>query len=418
MWVFNVDTVPPGTPTLLSPSSDTVTNDSTPYFEWTSSVGGSMYQLQIDSSAIFGSLVVDYTSGYIYYTPSSFGDGTYYWRVRSIDRAGNIGEWSEVWQFTIDTLAPNQVVLYHPTNSNVISDTTPLLEWYATPGAIEYQILVDITDAFSSPFVVTFTSEVAFNIDTILADGVYYWKVRAKDSAENWGAWSETWSFIIDSTGPDQPSLSSPVNGTISNDNQPQLVVGIVSTAITYQFQIATSDSFDTLIINIIVSSNGYDLESVLIDGTYYWRVRAADSLENWGEWSETWIFTIDATNPEITQPDDITYDFGALNNTITWTPTDLHLNAYTIYLNGTELISEVWISGDNITILVDGLAVGVYNYTIVVSDLAGNSFANTVIVTVLVKIQEFSLITGLMIIGLCASIPVLALKQKFKKKK
>ncbi|GAH33735.1 unnamed protein product, partial [marine sediment metagenome] len=48
----------------------------------------------------------------------------------------------------------------------------------------------------------------------------------------------------------------------------------------------------------------------------------------------------------------------------------------------------------------------------------AGNSFANTVIVTVLVKIQEFSLITGLMIIGLCASIPVLALKQKFKKKK
>ncbi|GAH54065.1 unnamed protein product, partial [marine sediment metagenome] len=76
-----------------------------------------------------------------------------------------------------------------------------------------------------------------------------------------------------------QPSLSSPVNGTISNDNQPQLVVGIVSTAITYQFQIATSDSFDTLIINIIVSSNGYDLESVLIDGTYYWRTENSATI-------------------------------------------------------------------------------------------------------------------------------------------
>ncbi len=69
-------------------------------------------------------------------------------------------------------------------------------------------------------------------------------------------------------------------------------------------------------------------------------------------------------------------------------------------------------------TILIDGLAVGAYNYTIVVSDLAGNSFADTVIVTVLVKIPEFNPFIGLMIIGLCVVIPILAIKQKFKKKK
>jgi len=514
IWLISVDTVPPGTPTPLTPADDTYSNDTTLYLEWTASVGGYSYQLHVDTDAGFGSLDVDYTSENTNYTTSSLSDGVYYWRVRSIDQAGNIGGWSEVWQFTIDTVAPEQIPLYLPGNGVKINDSTPQLQWYGLGDAVEYQILVDTVDVFSSPIINELTSATFLNIVTVLADGDYYWKVRAKDASGNWGLWSATWVFTIDATGPDQPILSSPANDTIISDNTPQMFVGMVATATTYQFQIATTDAFGTLIINVEVASNAYTLISALTDGTYYWRVRAADSLDNWSEWSETWIITIDTTapdqpilsspanstltsetepqlvvevvltavnyhfqiatsdsfdtlildivvstnyydvisalidgkyywrvraadnldnrsewsetwvltidttNPAINQPEDIAYDFGSLDNNITWTPTDLHPDTYIVYLNGTELVSDVWTSGDELTISIDGLSVGAYNYTIVVSDLAGNSFTDTVIVTVIVKIPEFSPITGLMIIGLCGAIASLTIKQKFKKKK
>ncbi|MBY9000332.1 MAG: hypothetical protein KGD64_05425 [Candidatus Heimdallarchaeota archaeon] len=513
IWHFTVDTLPPSTPTLITPTNGVSTNDSTPYLDWTTATGGYNYQLQVDNDPDFSSLIVDQTSTATFYTSVTLADGTYYWRVRAIDQAGNVGTWSGIWHFTVDTIGPDQVLLYHPMNGNVISDSTPLLEWYASTDAIEYQILVDINDAFSSPFVVAFTNDVMFNIDTMLTDGSYYWKVRAKDSVDNWSDWSETWSFTVDATGPDQPSLSSPANGTLSNDNLPQLIASIVSTAVTYQFQIALTDSFDTLIIDIVVPANYYDAVSALIDGTYYWRARAADSLSNWSDWSETWsftidttspnqpsliipanetitndneplleviiiptaesyqfqialtdsfdtlivdivvfdnfydldsalidgtyywrvraadgldnwsgwsdvcIFTIDTTNPDITQPEDASFDFGTIGNTINWTLSDLHPNTYIIYLNGAELHSDVWSSGDNVSVSLDGLGIGTYNYTIVVSDLAGNSFSDCVIVAIEVVIQEFNPITGLLIIGLCVVIPLLTIKQKFKRK-
>ncbi len=513
VWLFTVDTVPPGTPTLVSPLDDSYTNISSPYLDWNTATGGATYQLHVDNDNDFSSLAVDYTSGNTFYTLPVLGDGTYYWRIRSIDLAGNIGGWSEVWQFTIDTVAPAQVPLYLPGNGVTINDPTPQLQWYGIGDAVEYQILVDTVDVFSSPIINELTSATFLSIVTVLADGDYYWKVRAKDVSGNWGLWSATWVFTIDATGPNQPILSSPANDTIISDNTPQMFVGMVATATTYQFQIATSDDFGTLIINVEVASNAYTLISALTDGTYYWRVRAADSLDNWsewseiwlftidttgptqptltspanetlnsdntsyfewttvidgtlyqlqvdnnwdfnsaivdytsgtiyyttptladgtyywrvraadgldnwGEWSETWVFTIDSTYPVIDQPEDIIYDFGDLNNNITWTPTDLHPDTYTIYLNETDISSDTWISGNNITISIDGLSVGVYNYTIIVLNLAGNSFTDTVIVTILVKISEFNPITGLLIVGLCVAITVLTIKQKFKKKK
>ena len=34
-----------------------------------------------------------------------------------------------------------------------------------------------------------------------LADGMYYWRVRAGDRV-NWSAFSEVWSFVLDTTPP------------------------------------------------------------------------------------------------------------------------------------------------------------------------------------------------------------------------
>jgi ABC-type antimicrobial peptide transport system permease subunit len=37
--------------------------------------------------------------------------GTYYWRVRAIDGAGNAGLWSESWSFTVSIAPPPSAIL-------------------------------------------------------------------------------------------------------------------------------------------------------------------------------------------------------------------------------------------------------------------------------------------------------------------
>ncbi|TFG13140.1 hypothetical protein EU537_07470, partial [Candidatus Thorarchaeota archaeon] len=83
-----------------------------------------------------------------------------------------------------------------------------------------------------------------------------------------------------------------------------------------------------------------------------------------------------------LNHPDDIEYEVGTTGHNITWIPADPYPAYYTIYSNGSQIVSESW-NGTVILIDVDGLAVGIYNYTLEVSDTSGNTAADTVIVTV-----------------------------------
>ncbi len=54
------------------------------------------------------------TSNYL--TPSGFSEGTYYWRVRAIDFADNVGSWSDICYFKVDTNPPIiHAVTFEPT---------------------------------------------------------------------------------------------------------------------------------------------------------------------------------------------------------------------------------------------------------------------------------------------------------------
>ena len=514
IWLISVDTVPPGTATPTTPTDDSQINDNTPFLEWDPATGGYQYEIQISTDAGFSIVVTDLIIGNTNYTTSILSDDVYYWRIRAIDQAGNIGGWSEVFQFTVDTVGPDQVPLYLPGNSVALNDSTPQLQWYILSDAVEYQILVDTDDLFASPLITEITSKTFLDL-SVLADGDYYWMVRARDEAGNWGSWSTIWSFTIDTTAPDQPTLNSPANATSTSDNTPQLLVLMVASATSYQFQVSTTDTFGTLIIDVEVASNAYTLIAVLADGTYYWRVRAADTLDNWSEWSEIWIFTvdttgptaptltdpiednitndnsiylewntvidgvlyqvqvdnvwdfssvavdytsgatsyltpvledgmyywrvrtaddlsnwsnwsevrtftIDTTNPEINHPEDINYDYGSAENNITWIVSDINLAEMIIYLDGEEYLTLdlTGMSGIEYTLDVDGLDIGVYNFTIYVTDLVLNSVSDTVFVTVNVVVPEFNPIMGFLLIGLCVIIPLISLKQKFKYKK
>ena len=91
----------------------------------------------------------------------------------------------------------------------------------------------------------------------------------------------------------------------------------------------------------------------------------------------------LDLYPPTLNQPQDFSYELGAGGNSITWEASDLRLDSYVVYRNGSVIDSGA-ADGVNLTVDVDGLDIGVYNYTIVVNDTLGKTSIDTAIVTVL----------------------------------
>jgi len=92
-----VDTVTPAVPTLTSPIDGATVLTRVPKFVVGVVVSAKYYQFQVDDDSSFASPRLDKSSTYPYVTLSSaqaLANGTWYWRVRSIDVAGNTSDWS------------------------------------------------------------------------------------------------------------------------------------------------------------------------------------------------------------------------------------------------------------------------------------------------------------------------------------
>src|SRR6185369_10608931 len=92
---FTVDTAAPSNaPNLLAPLDNATTNLSRPLFSWSPAPGANGYVIEIDdengfNSPVFYTTTVNTTS---YTLPTSIylQQGFYYWRVWSMDTAGNL----------------------------------------------------------------------------------------------------------------------------------------------------------------------------------------------------------------------------------------------------------------------------------------------------------------------------------------
>ncbi|MBN1543720.1 hypothetical protein JW992_16375, partial [candidate division KSB1 bacterium] len=74
-----------------------------PTFSWTGLPDGVLYQIALSRDTLFSTPVIHYLSETCEYPSEDLSPGTYYWRVRAGDAAGNWGSWSDIWQFTIPT---------------------------------------------------------------------------------------------------------------------------------------------------------------------------------------------------------------------------------------------------------------------------------------------------------------------------
>ncbi|MFX1582105.1 MAG: hypothetical protein ACFFCJ_07765, partial [Promethearchaeota archaeon] len=219
--------------------------------------------------------------------------------------------------WTCDYQAPNQVTLLGPTSGTETNNNTPLLSWSAasdpTPssGVLGYYFELDTIATFDSGNLRSlWIGNVTTFSPTVLSDGIWYWRVRAQDVAGYNGAWSSIWNLFIDTVGPSATGPSSPFSGTVTTNPTPTFTWTAASDPLPssgvagYYWEIDTNALFTSPDRRLIWVGNQLTYTpTALPDGTWYWRIFAADDAGNNGTASAIWSITIDATPPDWDQP-------------------------------------------------------------------------------------------------------------------
>jgi len=301
---------------------------------WNPVPGAVSYQVEIASSPGFSKIVWSQTTDQAQVAPNIIlADGSYWWRVTAVDKAGTSGIPSAVatfakrWDGTV--------------TGGVLSDTpggapaslilvTPYLSWNPVPGAAYYQVQIAAASQFGSPVydsgLVTQTG-IAPGAAAVFPDNAYSWRVRAFDAAGNPGPWTTESTYTKAWIAPTQ---TAPADGaTVSSFD---LRWNPVPGASSYEVQ-ATRQEFNytasQLVVNSTTQSSGLepDLSETqshgIAPGQYWWRVRpVVDGVV--GTWSGDETFTLAApstTSAVPTLSSDTSASTSALTPIMSWTP-------------------------------------------------------------------------------------------------
>ncbi len=310
-FTFTVDTTAPTVPTLVSPANAACLAAS-PTLDWTDStdVGCGLlnYDVQIDDDPAFGSPIVNTTVIPSTYAASGLTTGTWYWRVRSRDVAGNTSSFTANGNFSVDATAPTVPTLLTPANGSCLTSSSVTLDWTDSTdtgcaGMGQYHLQVDDDPAFGSPLVDVNVALSTYNIASI-ASGTYYWRVQALDTLSNTSAYTASFSFSIDQANPSVPTLLTPADGGCVPNGTPTLdwadATDVGCGILNYDIQIATDAGFLSIVQSATVVPSQYTVSPALATSTYFWRVRSRDIPGNVSAYSTAFSFMIDVTPPTL----------------------------------------------------------------------------------------------------------------------
>jgi YVTN family beta-propeller protein len=303
VWSFTTGyfTVPQ-TPILSSPANNALGISTTnPVFSWNPAARATSYIVQVSTDSNFFSLAVN-DSGI---TDTSFAINSlssfsmYYWRVRAVNAVGP-SAWSGIRNFITGTgILPPVPILLSPANNAVNQPISSTLRWSTVSGAISYHIQVSTSSSFASLFIEDSTITDTLTMVNGLANStVYYWRARAKN-AGGVSSWTSPWNFTTIIAPAGMPTLVAPANSATDQPISLSLIWNSVSTATSYDVQVATDTGFASLFIEDSTLTDTVKSVNGLASGTvYYWRVRAENS-GGASPWSGGWSFTV-ATPPAI----------------------------------------------------------------------------------------------------------------------
>jgi hypothetical protein len=271
-------------PTRLDPAAGS-TLMGHPTFRWTAVEGARRYRLQVAQDDRFGSaLLEDVVTDSTAYTSNTTypADTVLYWRVRADDE-NLIGlTWSATGTFQKRLEAPRPSAT-NPTRGDYI----PTWTWDPVPGAVSYDVHVDLPDGTQRDL--TGMRTAALTPIVMYGTGVFRWSVRANFPRQPFGTvpgpYSGTHVFtrtIAEPTG---------VRSDASH-KYPLLLWDPKPGPKSYRVQISTREDFAQLVETVATDNTSY--APLLLHPAYagddpiYWRVAAVDEGNNVGDWSPT----------------------------------------------------------------------------------------------------------------------------------
>ena len=289
-------------PTQISPDSSELYQTPDQFLDWNPVVGSGVitYEVYLDTDQAFPNPVIFKTNySAVQNTELMFGQ-QYFWKVRAME-GENTSEWSPTWPFTVF----DQVILSLPKNEDDDRDVFETLKWKnrtnGTSGeyisGVDYYYEVDTIEDFINPIISSRSDTVFADIEYLLFNTNYYWRVRAEHNLDV-SSWSETWQFLTFNTN----TLKDPDNNSTGEMLDVTLKTKESRDEVEFEFLLDTDINFSDP-ISIISASKSVDATGLTFDKKYYWKARCFHEFD-YGGWSDVWNFrTID--KPELSAPED-----------------------------------------------------------------------------------------------------------------
>jgi PGF-pre-PGF domain-containing protein len=279
-------------PLPISPAYGSYSSDNTPSLSWYVVAAAENYEIQFSNSSSFSTqdtLTVSDIRDVTVALENPSPDGVYYWRVRMGRLTGEVGPWSTVYFFTIDTVPISAPTLSSPSENAFLKQEDLQFSW-TSENSYGYRFLLDNDNDFSSPLHDNLTPSQTATVSGLNAEN-FFWKVATRDVAGNEN-YSEVWQFTIDNLLP-SINLVSPVPGENLRDNTLLLSWSASDDSGIENFEVTVDGE-----VVAVLASGVQSLENVeLQDGNHSWSVRAWDVGGNENTSSES-SFTIDVTPP------------------------------------------------------------------------------------------------------------------------
>ena len=254
---------------------------------WATVNGATNYKLQRSMDESFVNYLSVYSGPATSYNESGLGLGTFYYRVQATNGCGT-GEWKAGGVINIAPSPPPSLpaTITYPA-SNVGGSFT--VAWSSVIGAANYTLQRATGSSFANA-VEVYHGTAASYPENGLANGTYYYRVRANSDCGNSG-WRTGDAIVVGSNQP--PDISGPVNGP-----------AIGKTGVSYKFTFtgqATDLDGDALQYRFSWGDGKTSGWATSLSRTHQWsvsntydvKVQARDSLKALSGWSDSAAITV-----------------------------------------------------------------------------------------------------------------------------
>ncbi|MFA6570676.1 MAG: T9SS type A sorting domain-containing protein, partial [Bacteroidota bacterium] len=286
-------------PILVYPANNATGVANSDTLKWNKVIGTDTYYLQISTSPVFSSTVVNdstvYDSLFVFSNLSS--NTKHYWRTKCKNLDGDTSAWSETRNYT--TLYGPPTLLSPPNNSSC-APNSGTLSWSAVIGASNYQLQVSRNQTFSTTIIdQPIITSTFYTYTGLGGNDTLFWKVIAKGPGNTSNS-SSVFKFRL---VPPVPQRIYPENNVQYVPTSCTISWTGLSQAIIYHLKIADNAGFANPVINdSSISTLSLAVNNLKSSTKYYWQIRSGRN-GCYGDWSSSWEFTTQLGVPVLKSP-------------------------------------------------------------------------------------------------------------------